>query len=323
MPERSQTPGTEHHAVIPQLPEVIKREIVSYLPVADAKNLALANREWKRAAESHLWAVIRVHHLFAEATPPTPFEVSKADDVKSREAYKMVRQHLHRYPGRVPLIKDLDMRTWPATSDDLSVIIRSVAPTLERLVERSYYCKRHFDIVSGLCDIEEIPHAIFAEQPFPRLREFETHFDSSWPKSLLGVLRMMPNLEDLRLRGQSHREDISDPSVVWPTLEKLSRLSITGSFDSTNVITTLLPLCPSLRELALSLFQSGRLVGDTPNEEAVATMLSVVLNCSTLSKLSFELDPNFPPQLKAHRLDTLLEGRLPNLQRLSLNSEVS
>lgn len=206
MPETSHMPDTQLHAVIPPLPEVIKREVVSYIPVADAKNLALANREWKRAAESHVWAVIRVHHPLAEATPPTAFEVSKADPVKSREAYKMVRQHLHRYPGRVPLIKDLEMRIWPAASDDLSAILRSVAPTLESLMERSNDWIDHSNL--GLCDLVEIPHQIFAELPFPRLRRLKTHFDRNWPESLLGVLRMVPNLEDLKLLGRSHREDI-------------------------------------------------------------------------------------------------------------------
>lgn len=92
-----------------------------------------------------------------------------------------------------------------------------------------------------------------------------------------------------------------------------------------SVVTTLLPLCPSLRELDLSLFESGRIIADRFNEDAVAAMLPVVLNGSTLRrlKLSFDLDPNFPPQLVAHRLGTLLEGRLPNLKRLSLDSDVS
>jgi hypothetical protein len=102
---QSQSPKTQ---ILPPLPEAVKREIVSCLPVADAKNLALADREWKAAAESYLWAVIRVHPV--DKGPHTStWTTSSPGPIKSRQAYETIRQHLRRHPARVPLIKRLEL----------------------------------------------------------------------------------------------------------------------------------------------------------------------------------------------------------------------
>lgn len=220
---QSQSPKTQ---IFPPLPEAVKREIVSCLPVADAKNLALADREWKAAAESYLWALIRV--LPVDEGPQT---TSSPGPIKSRQAYETIRQHLGRHPARVPLIKRLELRTWPGASDDFSAIIRGVAPTLEVLEQRGN-CTDHSDLES--CDVADVTHRIFAREPFPRLKALETHFDRNWSESLPGILRMMPNLEYLSLSGESDRVILEGSSEVWPILDKLSSLTMFGHFESIN-----------------------------------------------------------------------------------------
>lgn len=220
----------------------------------------------------------------------------------------------------MPLIKRLELRTWPGASADFSVIIRGVAPTLEVLEERGN-CTDHSG--SESCDVADVIHRIFARQPFPRLKALETDFDRNWPESLPGVLRMMPNLEDLSLRGGSDGEDLVGPSVVWPTLDSLSRLSISGNFGSMNVATTLLPLCPSLRKLDLLFGQKAAMETDEIDQAAAASLMTAVLNCTTLNSLYICIDMEYLPAFHPHHLGTHLDGRLPDLKRLQMGTEVS
>lgn len=287
---QKQSPKTQ---TLPPLPEAVKREIVSCLPVADAKNLALADREWKAAAESYLWALIRIRPV-DEGPHTSTWTTSSPGPSQSRQAYETIRQHLRRHPARVPLIKRLELRTWPGVSDDFSAIIRGVAPTLEVLEERGN-CTGHSGLES--CDVADVTHRIFARQPFPRLKALEIHFDRNWCESLPGVLRMMPNLEYLSLSGESDRVVLAGPSEVWPILDKLSSLTMFGHFESINesktFVTTLLPLCPSLRKLDLMIGHGNAMYSEAIAVTSVSEMLSVILNCSSLESLRFFINTSW------------------------------
>jgi hypothetical protein len=325
---QKQQPGTKPTtAILPPLPDVVKREIVSYLPMADAKSLALANWEWKTYAESHLWASMLVS---SEHDPWT--YISESDrDIKCQKVQKSIRQRLESHPDRVASVKRLVVHDWPGTSgnssaipgtpEDSAAIVRLVAPTVETL-EESSICQIH---TSDACAKATIPHRIFAQQPFPRLKTLKTHFDRNWSTSLPGVLRTMPNLGKLFLWGESDWEDLAGRLTDWPPLDRVFELILEGNVESTNVVSTLLPLCPSLRKLEL------RLGDDTDKEpheydrEGISAMISVILNCATRESLTIghEVNTYFMAEFEPGQRDPILTGHLPNLKHLNLMSKVS
>lgn len=258
--------------------------------------------------------------------------ISESDrDIKCQKVQKSIRQRLESHPDRVASVKRLVVYDWPGTSGDSSAIpvtpedsaaiVRLVAPTVETL-EESSICRIH---TSDACAKATIPHRIFAQQPFPRLQTIKTHFDRNWSTSLPGVLRMMPNLGELFLWGESDWEDLAGCPTGWPPLDRVFEFVLEGNVESTNVVSTLLPLCPSLRKLEL------RVGGDTDKEpheydrESISAMISVILNCSTLEslKIGHEVNTYFMAEFEPGQTDPVITGHLPNLKYLNLMFKVS
>jgi hypothetical protein len=321
--QRKNQPPETHTATtlaFTPLPDVVKREIVSFLPLNDAKNLALANWEWKKATESHLWA---------ELVVLTPLEIGQTErnfDSNAQKAHKAIRQHLESHPDRVPLVRKLHVEYWPESMgipDDSSTIVRLVAPTAESLIEIGF-CQPHR---AGTCAMATIPHTIFTQQPFPRMKRLHTHFDRNWPTSLPRVLRMMPNLTALSMVGESDWRDLAGQPTTWPILDRLTELEFESNVESANVVSTLLPRCSSLRIFELELYDHAY-----PDEESdeflkerISAMTSVILNCSTLESLVIRhcSGPEFMPEFEPHRFSTDLRDYLPNLEYLKVMSTVS
>lgn len=207
--------------------------------------------------------------------------------------------------------------------DDSSAIVRLVAPTAESLIEIGF-CQPHR---AGTCAMATIPHTIFTQQPFPRMKRLHTHFDRNRPTSLPRVLRMMPNLTALSMVGESDWRDIAGQPTTWPILDRLTELEFESIVESANVVSTLLPLCSSLRIFDLKLYDHAYPdeESDEFSKERISAMTSVILNCSTLESLVISHcgDPEFLPEFEPHRLSTDLRDYFPNLEYLRVMSTVS
>jgi hypothetical protein len=225
--------------MVDRLPHDVKASIASFLSGDQLKQLALVNRAWRAAGESHLMSRLHVPPLgYAE-------EFAKA-------SWAGLRQLLESQPSRIPSIKEIKAGMIYGSMSDRNAILRMVSPYLTTWTE-VHSCTNHSSL--GRCDWAGQSHLLLAMQPMPALKKLTIHVDGSWSLTLPNLLRVTPKLTNLCLRGETTDQVLSLPTEIWPKLDNLTTLSV--EHHRGGLLTTLphamLPLCGNLRTFNLKL----------------------------------------------------------------------